>query len=338
MQVRSTLPLILTVASSAAVLAQTDPPAAQERPAPATTASAYMLLKDALGAKVAFQPGAEAKREATADNKESARRPTGEIKEFLVETSTGKLEGAVVAFGGVLGLGDKTVALPASLMTWNPTDRRFDLAATEDQLKSLPAFDLNEARKRGLDTEIAVIRSGWANLDLAADHSKHANEASGTERKGGDVVRAIEGAARETARAGDPDADVQKAAQDATVAGTKFVKVQTRFVCASDLDDYPVYALNEKFGKVENCVLDQDKRQIAYCIVQHGGALGIGGTEYLVPFRALALCRDGDAQIWCIHRTTDQLKNDAVKYEKPKEGVLEPDVARRADEAFAEGR
>jgi hypothetical protein len=135
-------PLLLTVAalSGAAVPAQDD------RVAPPRVASPvgspdYAFLDDVLGAKVTIQPGAEARREAAAEN-EKVKRPAGEIKDLILENKSGNIEGAVVSFGGVLGIGDKTVALPISLFTWNAADKQYQLAATEDQLKALPAFDV----------------------------------------------------------------------------------------------------------------------------------------------------------------------------------------------------
>ena len=219
-------PLLLTVAalSGAAVPAQDD------RVAPPRVASPvgspdYAFLDDVLGAKVAIQPGAEARREAAADN-EKVKRPAGEIKDLILENKSGNIEGAVVSFGGVLGIGDKTVALPISLFTWNAADKQYQVTATEDQLKALPAFDVKEARKRGLDNEIVVLRTTWTKLAPATTEAsvrredvKHdeavKHDEGAVARKDGDVT---------TKRAGDVK-DQVPTAKGNVFAGTTYIIV-----------------------------------------------------------------------------------------------------------------
>lgn len=335
MRLSSTLSLVMAALSSAAVLAQTDDRPTQDRPAASTRPADYVFLDEVLGAKVSIQPGAEARREAAEDN-DKVKRPDGEIEDLLLDCRNGAFEYAVVSFGGVLGLGDKRVAVPTRLLKWNGTTKSYDLSANEDQLKGLPAFDLKEARKRGLDNEVVVVRSSWTKLDAPGAHPERGIDTTGKDdptkpdRTRDDPTKVADAEARrDTGVAKDPATGAQKP-QGKVMTGTTFTVVPTQYIAASDVDDYPVYALGERFGKIDKCIVDRGANKLVYCVVDHGGALGVGETEYLIPHRVMTLCRDGDNQIFCVNQSVEQMKA-GVKYEKPKNGVLDPDAAKRAD-------
>lgn len=326
MRMYSPLVLVVAALSGAAVIAQGEVRPAPA-PAPTTTPSAaadYAFLDDILGANVWIEPGAEKRREAADDN-EKAKRASGEVKDLILDSRTGAIECAVVSFGGVLGLGDKTVALPATLLTWNATDKRFLVRANEDQLKTLPAFDLKEARKRGLDNEINVLRTSWSTLESRPAGTPPAGQPDSATRKD----RSDESAQPPKDKPAHDEHAKTATDKTGTVAGTTFVVVPHRYMAGSEVDDYPVYALSEKFGKIDKCIIDRNARKLEFCVVSHGGALGVGDTKYLLPHRIMTLCRDGDDQIYCVNQSTDQLKN-GVRYEKPKHGgVVDPEAVKR---------
>jgi len=281
---------------------------AQEETTPAKPVSQasgpdYCSMNKIIGAKVRMNPGAEAKREAQSEG-ETAKRPEGKIEDVLVDAHTGALQHAVISFGGFVGIGDKTVAVPVSSLTWNQAFERYDLEASEDRLKALPAFDVGKARKTSLDNACAAADVQWR-----AASSGEVKEASGEK-----------GEAKEAA-----GAKIEAKA----VAGTSFFVIPTRIVCASDIDDLAVYACSEKFGKINDLLVDRGQRSVALAIVKRGGALGIGGTEYLVPFRAVQFCTSGEERVLCMNCEANKLET-AVVYEKPKHGVVDPDAAKRA--------
>jgi hypothetical protein len=315
MRTNPATPLLLVAAVAVPAMAQTPERKPTPAPEPAVTSPVYVYLDDILGAKVTMAPGAEARREAAEDN-ETAKRPTGEVKDLLVERGTGTLDVAVVSFGGFLGIGDKIVALPIRLMHWNPEKKCFDLSANEDQLKSLPAFDLSAARKSGLDKEIVVIRGNWTKVGFP--------EAT--------VVRSQATTAEASASGREAPGEAP-----AVVKGTTFTSLAVHYSCASEIDDPPVYALTEKFGKITKCIVDRSGGVLAFCVVSHGGALGMGDTEYLIPFREMRLCRKGSDDIICLDRSVEEMKSSAVKYVKPKDGVVDPVAASRASARRSDG-
>ena len=65
----------------------------------------------------------------------------GEIKEIMLDTRTGAVAYAVLAFGGLLGLGDKLFAVPWSVLTLNTSRKCFMLNVDKERLKMAPGFD-----------------------------------------------------------------------------------------------------------------------------------------------------------------------------------------------------
>lgn len=65
----------------------------------------------------------------------------GDIKEFMIDMTTGRIAYAVLSFGGVMGLGDKLFAVPWAALALDTEAKRFTLDALKDSLKDAPGFD-----------------------------------------------------------------------------------------------------------------------------------------------------------------------------------------------------
>jgi len=78
-----------------------------------------------------------------ADVNNKAGEDVGDIKDLVVNTRTGKVAYAVMAYGGVLGMGDKLFAVPMDSLATKADDDKFVLDVTKDQLKNAPGFDKN---------------------------------------------------------------------------------------------------------------------------------------------------------------------------------------------------
>lgn len=57
--------------------------------------------------------------------RDSVGEAIGEIHDLLIERDTGRVTGAVVGFGGVLGLGEKLLTVPFGLLHWREGDEAF---------------------------------------------------------------------------------------------------------------------------------------------------------------------------------------------------------------------
>lgn len=65
----------------------------------------------------------------------------GKIEDLMINTATGKVEYAVLSFGGFLGIGDKLFAVPLEAMSVDTDDKCLVLNETKERLENAPGFD-----------------------------------------------------------------------------------------------------------------------------------------------------------------------------------------------------
>jgi hypothetical protein len=65
----------------------------------------------------------------------------GEIKEIMLDMRSGQVAYAVLAFGGMLGLGEKLFAVPWQALQLDTVNKRFVLNVEKERLKNAPGFD-----------------------------------------------------------------------------------------------------------------------------------------------------------------------------------------------------
>lgn len=67
----------------------------------------------------------------------------GDIKEIVLNTLTGEIAYVVLAFGGILGLGEKLFAVPWKALTLDLANQAVILNASKERLEQAPGFDKN---------------------------------------------------------------------------------------------------------------------------------------------------------------------------------------------------
>ena len=65
----------------------------------------------------------------------------GDIKEIMLDMRTGKVNYAVLSFGGFLGLGEKLFAVPWNALKLDTENKRFILNVSKEKLENAPGFD-----------------------------------------------------------------------------------------------------------------------------------------------------------------------------------------------------
>lgn len=65
----------------------------------------------------------------------------GDLKDLMVDLGTGKIGYAVVAFGGVLGMGEKLFAVPFQALRVDHENKCLILNLPKERLKDAPGFD-----------------------------------------------------------------------------------------------------------------------------------------------------------------------------------------------------
>ncbi len=270
----------------------------------ATEWGRHALLSNVLGADVRMQPSAEARREAAEDN-EQAERPKGEVADLILNVGDGSVDWAVLSVGGLLGIGDKSVAVPWRKLqhTLNEDgEPTFTIAMTKAELEARPAFDADDAKKRGLDTTVRTLDTSDREIGKGGVRDGEippGRPADGTGREPGE--RTDRGV-----RAGQP-------------ADASMPRGGTHYVLASDFKDCNLRTPTEEFGSVSKAMVDLDNHKIDYIVIARGGVVGIGETEYLVPLAACKLIRHDDEPALQIDRSVEELKT-APKYTAPENG------------------
>lgn len=67
----------------------------------------------------------------------------GDIMDLVVNPENGQIVYAVVAFGGVMGMGDKLFAIPWRALNWQADKAFYALKIDQSTLKTAPGFDKN---------------------------------------------------------------------------------------------------------------------------------------------------------------------------------------------------
>jgi len=65
----------------------------------------------------------------------------GEVKDLIVDLQSGHIAYAVVSSGGILGIGDKLVAVPARSFEYSDTDKKLVLNVDKQTLANAPRFE-----------------------------------------------------------------------------------------------------------------------------------------------------------------------------------------------------
>jgi len=75
------------------------------------------------------------------DVKNVEGKDLGEIKDIMIDLDSGRIEYAVLSFGGFLGLGDKYFAVPFEALRVDTDEECLIMDVSKETLKNAPGFD-----------------------------------------------------------------------------------------------------------------------------------------------------------------------------------------------------
>ncbi|RDS78946.1 PRC-barrel domain containing protein [Dyella monticola] len=67
--------------------------------------------------------------------------PIGELKDFMIDTTNGRIAYGVLSFGGLLGMGEKLFAVPWEAIQLDEKNKQLLLDVDKERLKAAPGFD-----------------------------------------------------------------------------------------------------------------------------------------------------------------------------------------------------
>lgn len=65
----------------------------------------------------------------------------GEVEDLMIDVNSGRCAYAVIAYGGVAGIGEKLFAVPWQALSYDAQDTKFVIDINKDKLKNAPGFD-----------------------------------------------------------------------------------------------------------------------------------------------------------------------------------------------------
>lgn len=68
----------------------------------------------------------------------------GSITRFMVDKASGQVEYAVLAYGGLFGLGERHYPLPWQALTYDTARGGYVVSVTRDQIEGAPSYDSDE--------------------------------------------------------------------------------------------------------------------------------------------------------------------------------------------------
>jgi hypothetical protein len=260
----------------------------------ARSTTQYVTVEKLEGSDCRLQPPAD----------KPGEKDEGEIKDILIDSKSGELRWAVLSSDG------REVLVPAESMKWDAQGQCFVVDRTEADLKRLPEFDLDDAGKSGLDGAVVNAEKGWRDL------------------RGNDgTPRDIDGTD------GAMDKRPQEASSAKTIEGTSYYAIPSAYFRTSELDELELYGPKDEIGGITRAIVNCDEKKVEFLVVNSGGVLGVAGEKYLLPFEAARICKDRsneDAEPRLYANMTKEQLEASVRYEEPKDGVLDAATAERA--------
>lgn len=179
----------------------------------------------------------------------------GDVNDLIISRADGRIVFALVGRGGVLGVGEKVVAVPYGAFGWDSQKKDFTLPVSKERMKDAPTLERGEwaslsekSRSDGAYTYFNA-KPDMANADDQSFRSEFHSKLSADQRP---LLRVSE------------------------IKGKKLM--------ADDGRD---------LGRVEEIVYDAGTGRVAFAVVTFGGLAGMGEDKVVVPWTALDVNRDG---------------------------------------------
>ena len=85
----------------------------------------------------------------------------GNVKELMLDITTGHIAYVVISFGGFLGMGDKLFAVPFSRFALDAENEQWVLDVKEETLEDAPGFDKNNWPDMGVSSFGSTIHTHY---------------------------------------------------------------------------------------------------------------------------------------------------------------------------------
>lgn len=223
----------------------------------------------------------------------------GDIKDLIVDVNTGRVQYAVLSFGGFMGLGDKLFAFPVSAFKTTADRDELVLNVDKDALKGAPGFE--RSRWPNLRKYAGDVDRFFAKLGIGD------NDGDKVLRNDGDRIGRNDGDARpdvigrnDSATGANGRADRNKAGDRTAMADDKTVTGEPRPTLRKDLERNPNLrraseligrdikdAQNRKAGEIEDLVVSMGNGRVHYVVIDFDKAWSVDDKLLALPMSSL---------------------------------------------------
>lgn len=183
----------------------------------------------------------------------------GQINDLLVDTSTGRVEYAVLSYGGILNIGNKLFPYPPNVFgaPMNPDDEVLVLNVPKDRLSQAPGFD----------------RNNWPNFDQDRSLLNQSDQYHGSPGNQARLQR-------------QDDAGASQAA--GTASGSRLVRA-SRLIDRDVLDK-----TGGEAGEIEDLVVNLQEQQVRYIVMDFEDAWNTDDRLIPLPMGGLSFSNQDD--------------------------------------------
>jgi ribosomal 30S subunit maturation factor RimM len=212
----------------------------------------------------------------------------GTVEDLIV--ASGDVNLAVISVGGVLGVGDKKIALPYNQLTVSPDGDTLFVKLTEEELKAKPMFDPEAddvAEKAAADRSPARTPAPAPASSTVRRDSETPAQAAAPERQASVPQRSAETSA--------PQRAAPAARTDARTATNEARTLKASEQPASSLIGASVVdSQNSKIGKIHDLLVSAGRQGVQAILAVGGGVAGVGSHMVAVPLDELTIKRDAN--------------------------------------------
>jgi sporulation protein YlmC with PRC-barrel domain len=211
----------------------------------------------------------------------------GSVDDVIVSAKDGALKYYVISVGGVLGLGDKLIAVPTDQIRWDSRADNFVLAMPATRLETMPAFEASkwtDLERKDWEKALVDHESGYKDSnrnDDPADRNNPDDDQPGADKDhmGKTLIRLSD------------------------ITGTN---IKAGNVVTDDDRNVTLESDREKVGEIDGAIIEITTAKVPFVIISTGGILGFGEDDRIVPWQAMTMQGD-DLMLKGI--TADQFKS-----------------------------
>jgi sporulation protein YlmC with PRC-barrel domain len=234
------------------------------------------------------------------------------VKRLLINTETGKISEVIIGSGGAFDIGDDLVAVPWHAIDAAKSGEDLALRVPRDALQKAPRVDENDFASLTEPLTITTIYDYYAPLVVADTNGQSKDETNGQSKdEGGQMNDRLDKQSRSSAQKSSSPSSNKQMADNSSASSDQSQEPIAHLLVGRDvitvLAPPALLSANEikgtdvrtrdgdEIGEIDQIMIDLQRGQVAYLLIEDGGFLGIGDERLPVPMASLDWSPGDDA-------------------------------------------